>query len=427
MILNADPRAHLKDLKALPTVEEEVDRCIECGFCEPLCPSRDLTTTPRQRIAIRREIARLDGTRGDPALRAALEADFPYDALDTCATDGLCATACPVKIDTGRLTKRFRALRHPPAARRAAVALARGFSTVEAALRLALGAGHAISPLASAATRLLRRLGLGVPLWSGPMPRAAKPLPRTSAEGAAAVYVPSCLTRTMGTLPGEADGPSVPEAFVALAARAGVPVFIPDDVAGTCCGVPFSSKGYDEAHAVAVNRAIGRMWRWSDEGRLPVVVDTSPCTFGLRHADEVLTEENRKRRRILAILDAVEFAHDVLLPRLKVARRDASAVVHPVCSLVKMGLAPKLEALARAGAGEVTVPPDAGCCGFAGDRGFLVPELTASATRDELAGVPAGASGHWSSSRTCEIGLTRATGASYQSILVLLERATRPG
>ena len=240
------------------------------------------------------------------------------------------------------------------------------------------------------------------------------------------MYVPSCLTRTMGALPDEPDGPSVPEALVALAARAGVPVFIPDDVAGTCCGVPFSSKGYDEAHAVSVNRAIGRIWGWSDEGRIPVVVDTSPCTFGLLHADEALTEENRRRRRILTILDAVEFAHDVLLPKLKVARRDASGVVHPVCSLVKMGLAPKLEALARACAGEVTVPPDAGCCGFAGDRGFLVPELTDSATRDEASGVPAGASGHWSSSRTCEIGMTRATGAPYRSVLLLVEQATRP-
>ena len=108
--------AHLKDLKPIPTVEEEVDRCIECGFCEPLCPSRDLTLTPRQRIVVRRELARLDETRADPALRAALEADFPYEALDTCAVDGLCATACPVKIDTGQLTKRFRA--RPPLGRR---------------------------------------------------------------------------------------------------------------------------------------------------------------------------------------------------------------------------------------------------------------------------------------------------------------------
>ncbi len=426
VIVNEDRRAHLKNLKALPSVEDEVDKCIECGFCEPLCPSRDLTTTPRQRIAVRREIARLDRTRGDPALRAALEADFPYEVLDTCAADGLCATACPVKIDTGQLTKRFRALRHSPAARRTAAAVAWGFAAVEPALRLALRAGHALSPLPAGTTGAARALGLGVPLWSAPMPRAAKALPRTSAAGAAAVYFPSCLTRTMGSLPGEPDGPSLPEALVAVAARAGAPVFIPADVAGTCCGVPFSSKGYGDAHALVLNRTVGRMWAWSDEGRLPVVIDTSPCTYGLLHADDALTEENRKRRRALTILDAVAFAHDVLLPKLAVAAREPSAVVHPVCSLVKMGLAPKLEALARACAADATVPPDAGCCGFAGDRGFLLPELTESATRPEAAGVPSGASGAWSSSRTCEIGMTRATRTTYRSFVFLLERTTRP-
>ncbi len=128
----------------------------------------------------------------------------------------------------------------------------------------------------------------------------------------------------------------------------------------------------------------------------------------------------------MTILDAVEFAHDVLLPRLAVTVPARSAVVHPVCSLVKMGLAPKLAAVVAACADETIVPPDAGCCGFAGDRGFLFPELTASATRPEAAGVPAGAAGHWSSSRTCEIGLTRATGSTFRSFVFLLESGTRP-
>jgi D-lactate dehydrogenase len=425
VILNADPRGHLKDLKALPSVEDEVDRCIECGFCEPLCPSRDLTTTPRQRIALRRELARLDETRREPALRAALERDFPYDALDTCAVDGLCATACPVKIDTGRLTKRFRALRHPPAARRAAAAAARSFSALEPLVRLALAAGHALPGAASGATRALRALGLRVPLWTGPMPRPARALPKTTGSAAAAVYFPSCLTRTMRGPDGN-DEPSVPEALLALAARAGVALDVPEDVTGTCCGVPFSSKGFEEAHAIAVNRAVERMWAWSDGGRLPVVIDASPCAYGLVSADAALTDENRARRKALSILDAVAFAHDVLLPRLAVARREPSAVLHPVCSLVKLGLPPKLEALARACAEEVVTPPGAGCCGFAGDRGFLVPELTASATRAEAAGVPASAVRGISSSLTCEIGLARATGRPYGSILQLLERATRP-
>jgi D-lactate dehydrogenase len=230
----------------------------------------------------------------------------------------------------------------------------------------------------------------------------------------------------MGPAAGD-DAPQLVDTFVALAERAGVPVYVPLDAAGTCCGVPFSSKGYPEAHAIAANRAIANLWRWSDGGRLPVCVDTSPCTYGLLHARDALTDENRARLDALTILDGVAFVHDVLLPKLAVTKQDASAVLHPVCSLVKMGLVPKLEGLARACAGTVTIPADAGCCGFAGDRGFLFPELTASATRLEAEEAKeAGAAGHWSSSRTCEAGLSRATGARYRSFVHLVERETRP-
>jgi D-lactate dehydrogenase len=231
----------------------------------------------------------------------------------------------------------------------------------------------------------------------------------------------------MGALPGEPDEASLVEAFVSVAERAGAPVFVPDDVEGTCCGVPFSSKGYVDAHAFAASRAIERFWRWSDGGRLPVVVDTSPCTYGLKAVRPVLAPENRERFDRLTILDGVEFAHDTLLPRLVARRKAGPVALHPVCSLTKMGLGAKLEAIARFCSDDVTVPLSAGCCAFAGDRGFLHPELTASATTLEAAEVKAmGCAEHVSSSRTCEIGMTRATGEVYRSYLFLLERVTRP-
>ena len=324
VIVNPDPRAHLKDLKPLPPVEEEVDRCIECGFCEPLCPSRDLTTTPRQRIAVRREIARLDAAGTEPELRASLEADFPYDVLDTCAADGLCATACPVRIDTGRLTKRFRALRLSPAARRAAAAAARGFAAIEPALRLALGAGARVrAARPHVDTHPEGASGCACPSGSAPMPRRG--------AGAAVHARRRRRRRVRSLVPHAHDGRAARRARRPVAPRGarrrrrprGSGLFIPADVAGTCCGVPFSSKGYDAAHAIALNRAVARMWRWSDAGRLPVVVDTSPCTYGLLHADEALTGENRARRRRMTILDAVEFAHDVPAP----SRRDGARAV----------------------------------------------------------------------------------------------------
>jgi D-lactate dehydrogenase len=367
------------------------------------------------------------------ALLAALEAEFPYAAVDTCAVDGLCATACPVSIDTGQLTKRLRGAGRSPRGKRVALGLARRFAAIEPALRLGLKAGHAVESIFGAGTmagvtRGIRALlGRPFPQWGPAMPRAAKEgLPATAKEGAAAVYFPACISRTMGELPGEPDETSLAEAFVAVARRAGTPVWIPDGVEGTCCGVPFSSKGYAEASAFALNRSIERFWDWSDGGRLPVVVDTSPCASGLRAGRAQLTPRNRARFDRLTILDAVEYVHDTLLPRLAARRRAGPVALHPVCSLTKMGLGGKLEGIARFASDDVTVPASAGCCAFAGDRGFLHPELTASATRLEAAEVRAmGCAEHLSSSRTCEIGMTRATGEVYRSYLFLLERVTR--
>jgi D-lactate dehydrogenase len=373
------------------------------------------------------------GGRGDEGILAAIEADFPYMALDTCAADGLCATACPVEIDTGQLTKRFRRLRHPAWAHRLALSLAERLAALEPVARLGLRLGHwgeAVLGVAGMAgvTRLLRTIvRRPFPQWSAEMPQAAPTRrPATTKDGARAVYFPSCISRVMGHLPGESSEMSLVEALVAVAERAKAPLWIPDDVEGTCCGVPFSSKGYDRAHAVAVNRAIERFWSWSDEGRLPIVVDTSPCTYGLQHSRAALTPENQTRFDRLRILDSIAFVHDELLPNLRVTRTKNAVALHPVCSAVKMNLTPKLEAIARACSTAVTVPASAGCCGFAGDRGFLFPELTASATAGEATEIrERHFDGYYSSSRTCEIGMTRAIGRVYRSYIFLLEEATR--
>ena len=433
VIINDDPAAHLAHTKSLPEIEPEVDKCIECGYCEPRCPSRHLTLTPRQRIVVRRELARPADGNDSGGFRASLDADFPYDALDTCAVDGLCATACPVGIDTGQLTKRFRASRHRPIAHRVARLAACHFGATEWLIRTALGAGALARAMIGdarleAATRSFRRLaGMPTPLWVAPMPGRAPRLPgATPRDGAAAVYFPACVSRAMGALPGEEGGMGLPEAFLALADRAGLPLFLPPDVTGLCCGVPFSSKGYPDAHRAAVRRTIARFWDWSDGGRLPIVVDTSPCTSGLRACREALDPALQERYDRLRILDGVEFVAGQLLPRLTVRRRRKRAVLHPVCSLTKMGLTGALEAIARASAEAIVVPAAAGCCGFAGDRGWLFPELTASATSGEAAEVRnAGGDAHVSSSRTCEVGLSRATGSVYRSYVHLLEWATR--
>jgi D-lactate dehydrogenase len=420
VLLNRDPDVHLRNLKTTPPIEESASACVECGFCEPVCPSRNLTTTPRQRIVLRREMARQP--TGSPVQRALLE-EFEYEAIETCAADGSCQLACPVGIDTGLFVKEMRKARHTERAERAALATAKRWGTFEGASRTALRLG---GPLARRTER-----GKALP------PPAPGKLPATLHPGAAAVFIPSCTNRIFGP---SVDGPqirlyggksarqpTIAEALVEVSARAGLPVWIPEDVVGSCCGLPWSSKGFGEAHRYKANEMVERLWGWSGEGALPIVVDAASCTQGIADPGAgVLDEANVERLGKLEILDSVTWAHDLLLPWLEVGEKVGTATIHPTCATRHMGLAPQLRSLADALADDVHVAPSATCCGFAGDRGISHPELTAAATRpqaEELAGRDFDA--RLANNRTCEIGLERATGEPYESVILLLERLTR--
>ncbi|MFG2769647.1 FAD-binding and (Fe-S)-binding domain-containing protein [Streptomyces sp. NPDC048350] len=428
IVLDRDPQAHLRGLKTIPKVEAIADPCIECGFCEPTCPSQDLTTTPRQRIVLRREMMRQsDGS----AVEASLLESYGYDAVDTCAGDSTCKLACPVGIDTGALMRGFRHQRHSPREERIAALAARNFRAVEASARLAVAVADRIGDRAlgtvTGAARRAVRPDL-VPEWLPEIPAAApRRLPRTHRPAAVAVYYPACVNRIFGA-PEGVRGPSLPDAMVALSGRAGRPVWIPGDVAGTCCATIWHSKGYERGNEVMANRIVEAAWGWTAGGRLPLVVDASSCTLGIAH-DVVpyLTDDNRELHAELTVVDSLVWAADELLPRLDVRRTVGSAVVHPTCSMRHLGDEEQLTALARACAEEVVVPADAGCCAFAGDRGMLHPELTDSATAREASEVTARPFDlHLSANRMCEIGMERATGRSYRSVLLALEHATRP-
>jgi D-lactate dehydrogenase len=378
-------------------------------------------------------MARLAAGGDDPALLDALGHDYPWMAIDTCAADGLCATACPVGIDTGQLVKRLRRERHPAWAQSAGRFVAERFQEVEALARTALRGGHLVDRVfgdgsMEGLTRALRQVMPAMPAWASTMPRAASTeRPATSPHDATAIYFPSCISRMMGAMPGEPDDLSLCEAIVAVSARARRPVHVPHDVAGTCCGVPFSSKGFDAGHRAAANQAIERFWTWSDEGRLPIVIDTSPCTYGLRTCRAWLTAGNQEHFDRLRLLDIVEHLHG-LLPHLAIHRLAGTVALHPVCSLTRMGLAGTFEEVAHACCEAAVTPPSAGCCAMAGDRGLLIPDLARAATVHEASEVrELGAVAGCSTSRTCEVNLTRETGLTYRSVAFLVERATRDG
>src|SRR6516225_8216941 len=433
VILSNDPQSHLVNLQTAPTIESAVDRCIQCGFCEPVCPSRNLTTTPRQRIALRREMARQP--KGS-SVAASIIADYDYDAIQTCAGDGSCRIACPVDINTGALMKHFRYLEHGPTAERVAAKFAERFGTVERAARLAVGAGNATSAVLghrvmAAATNVARAV-LGkdlMPGWLPNMPAAAPArLPETVITNAAGVYFTACVNRIFGRKSGGERRLSLQEAMIAVSARAGLPLWIPEDIAGHCCATIWHSKGYGKGNDIMANRTAESLWRWSDGGRLPIVCDASSCSLGITsEIIEYLTPENRARHAKLTIFDSIAWAHDWLLPKLNVQRKLKAAVVHPSCSVNHLKLANKLHGLAVALADTAVTPAAAGCCAFAGDRGMLHAELTRSATHEEAAeALSREFDAYLGSNRTCEIGLNLATGKDYESFVYILEELTRP-
>jgi D-lactate dehydrogenase len=405
VVLNQDPQAHLRHLKTLPAVASEVDRCIECGFCEPVCPSRDLTYSPRQRIAALRAVAR-GGLEA-----AAIRDHWQHRGLDTCAGDGMCETACPVHIDTGALVRAERAARRPGWMRRGAVFAAEHYDLVVGIARLGLR-------LASFA-RIQRLPGSPVPL---PPPSAAMPgaWPLAEAGAPTLLYLPTCLGRMMG--PG-----SLAADLAALCRAAGVGLAVPGDAGALCCGQPFASKGFPEAADDLLRRTAEALLA---AGEHPLLVsDTSTCAAQLEQAGALLDGPRSARWRALRRLSPATAVAEILLPRLRERGRlqegGRETVLHPTCSEHRHGWIGDLERAAGA-LGRATVPGSAGCCGMAGDKGWSTPGLTAAATRREAAEV-AGATAGVVTSATCGLALGAASGVVYRHLFqVLAERLVPP-
>ncbi|WP_052384215.1 FAD-binding and (Fe-S)-binding domain-containing protein [Litchfieldella xinjiangensis] len=429
VILSRNKTLHLENLKPLPAADPLIDKCIECGFCEPVCPSKDLTLTPRQRIVVRREMARLvalgnQATHQDAARLERLEKDYAYEGIDTCAADGLCATQCPVGINTGDLVRNLRMERNIGKAR-LAQRIGHHFSGATRFGRGALNAASAGQAVLgdkgmTAISGMLHRVSDGkLPQWVPTLPRAAsiKVLRPTSGPSGRdkVVYFASCATRVFGAQRNDDEARSIMELSLVLLEKAGFEVIIPAMPSHLCCGMAFESKGlFDEADHKA--RELNReLLAASQNGRFPVLSDTSPCTMRMQESlDERLT-----------LFEPVSFAHDFLLPRLDITPLEERIAVHVSCSSTRMGLADKFVSLARACAQEIVIPADITCCGFAGDKGFTTPELNASALQG-LAEQVAGCSAGYSNSRTCEIGLSLHGGIPYRSIFSLLDRVSRP-
>ena len=454
VIITDDEQTHLKHLKTTPTVEAEVDRCVECGYCEPTCPSRGVTLTPRQRIVVRRELAAAEA-RGDNTMVKALLVDEPYESVQTCAVDGLCAIACPVNINTGDLVRRLRSEgRAPGRGLWNAAANQWGATTRIASLALTVADALPTALLRGASSAARAVLGADVvPRYESGLPRggarrsrlvdasaavrgssAAAPSAAAADTITVAIFLPACVGTMFG--PEGADrgdeAAGATAALLTLCERAGVTLIVPEGIDGLCCGTPWKSKGHTAGYASMRERVRAAVAGLHSDAELdnviaslPIISDAASCTEGfaglLRGADAAPAR----------VIDSVTFVAETLLPRLTILQRQGRVAVHPTCSTEDLGATGALVAIARAVADEAVVPEAWGCCAFAGDRGMLHPELTAAATADEVADLKrlsaeGGEFDHAvSANRTCELGMSRATGIPYAHVLELLEAATR--
>lgn len=424
VIFNDDPNCHLKNIKPLPETHELIDKCIECGFCEINCVSNGFTLSSRQRIIIQREITRLKTTGENPNRLKDLEHDFVYAGEKSCAGDGLCATSCPVGINVGDYIHflRDKKLENSNAAQKIGQWTADNFSTLSFGLKTTLGVAYATRSLIGknamiGLTKGLRAVsGNNIPLWTPSLPKSAhKPQKQeTTNNPLKVVYFPSCLNQMMGASHDDPDQTPLMEKMIGLLNKAGYEVIFPEKMNNLCCGTIWESKGLPKVADQKSAELELALYKASENGKYPVLCDQSPCLNRMRH-----TMQN------LDLYEPVEFIEKFLLDKLEFHPTDDAITIHATCSTIKMGLTNKLIKVAKLCSNNVLVPEEIVCCGFAGDKGFTLPELNEHGLRKLKSQInnhhtTAG----YSNSRTCEIGLNTHGGIPYMSIAYLVDKCT---
>lgn len=420
VVLSEDPDIHLKNLKPMPAADEIVDKCIECGFCEPVCPSNGLTLTPRQRIVIWRDIqarkrAGVDTTE--------IERLYHYHGVETCAATGLCAQRCPVGINTGDLVRKLRGREASKTG--TANWLADHFSTAVQGTRFMLHAANGAHIILG--TKRLAKLSATmtnaskgrVPQWTPatpqPLQRLHLPKPAVQDERPRVVYLAACVSRAMGPAARDQEQEPLLDKTRSLLEKAGYQVIFPEQLNDLCCGQPFASKGYAEQGERKRQEMLDALLKASRGGLDPIYCDTSPCTLRLVQG---LSDQR------LDMYDPVRFIRTHLLDKLDFVPQDKPIAVHVTCSTQHLGEAQALIDIARRCANEVVIPEGIHCCGFAGDKGFTTPELNEHALRSLKNAVQICEEGI-STSRTCEIGLSRHGEIDYHGLVYLVDRVTR--
>ena len=439
VIINDNANVHLLDLKTLPQSHDIIDKCIECGFCESVCPSKEYTLTPRQRIAVWRHIKHLKAQNKQGLLSVEeqadyqkLQKDYQFYGVDSCAATGLCAHECPVDIDTGQF---ILSLREQNKNNQWLMS-----QTADHFSKVVWGANKAIKVITKTSQLIgqnktktlfqwLNKISRNkIPLWYASWPSGADNsviIPPKAIELSAShginkgqpkkvVFMSSCTNRIFATDSNAADKRPLLTVFASILAKANIELIIPKSVESLCCGKPWLSQGNKLIADQKAQEFVDVITDASEGGRWPVVVDTSPCALTLHQ----LKGSN--------VMELSEYLLTSVVPNLAITKTSEPIMLHQTCSSIQRDGAMALRTLTQLCCCNVIIPNDIYCCGFAGGKGFYLPQLNKSALAPLAAQIPAGCQRGVSNSRTCEIGLTEHSKLPYQSIIYLLDEVSRP-
>ncbi|CRF49480.1 Predicted D-lactate dehydrogenase, Fe-S protein, FAD/FMN-containing [Helicobacter heilmannii] len=418
VILSSDPQIHTKNLKESVPIAPEIEACMECGFCERICPSRYLSLTPRQRIGLQREIAYLSqkaaqGLATDRTLLEELLEGYQYLSDETCAACHMCSTLCPLGIDSATIALKTRRKEKAPLV---AKEILKHMDFVVGSLKVGLGAVQ-VGQVALGADFIHKcsqklHTKLGTPLVSNYMPRKNKFQLTSKPATQSVLYFSTCINRAFAPSKLMPDQRSLQEVFESLCQKAGFGVIYPKELSKFCCGKAFID--YQDLSVQNTEKNAKLLKELSKNGQIPIVLDHSACSAYLIEQLE---------HTGLKIYDMPIFIQEHLLPHLKITPLQEDVALYTMCAAKRLGYAQNMRDLAKACVrGEIVEHIDTGCCGFAGNKGFLTPELNDHALLDftrfyQDKKLKKG----FCSSSTCEVGLSQHSNIPFQHIAYLVD------
>ena len=404
-----------KNLLNLPENSEMINRCMECGFCEKNCPSREIALSPRQRIAVLREITRLleDGKKYEADT---LLSEYEYFGNETCAGCSSCLALCPLGIDTANVAFELRVAMSGKT-QKIAQKIYNNFSVIlgvaRGGLRIYRFASVIFSEFwVSKITGALHKISANLPFTPPFMPRANAYTLTNKGENLPdkVVYFTSCTNRIFAPNAKQRDTRPLQEVVESICAKAKIGVIYPQKIKQMCCGKMF--EDYESIKAQNMAFLESELQKATEDGKYAIITDHSSCFYS------TIAQFGDKYK----VYDISEFILQIS-DKLAWRKVDSPLLVHRLCLLKKLGKDSAIVEVAKLCSDDVRVVKSFECCGFAGKKGFFTPELNQSSTA-HLASESAQNIIGVSSSSTCEIGLCAYSESRFQSVAYMVDKAT---